>query len=88
MIPAFSVGEWLVCPTCGTICDAPFRPTGSDAIEPELVLGAALPESEAIPPDGWRIEVTACCPACGGRIVAQAIFKGRTLSSFAAKSDL
>jgi hypothetical protein len=48
-LPPFAIGEWLACPVCGAICDAPFRPPGSDATEPELVLGWSLPEADAVP---------------------------------------
>jgi hypothetical protein len=48
-LPAFAIGEWLECPKCGLLCDAPFQPFGSDADEPELVLGSSLPESDAVP---------------------------------------
>jgi rubredoxin len=82
--PSFVLGEWLVCPQCGVICDAPFKSIGSDATEPELVLGASLPETEVAPEGEWRIEVTANCPACGTLLVASAVFEGRILREFAA----
>jgi len=81
-IPAFSIGEWLVCISCGCICDAPFHPPGSEAYEPELVLGGTLPESARIPPSEWQTEVATACPGCGRQIRAQAVFRGRTLYAF------
>lgn len=83
-LPPFAIGEWLVCPRCGIICDAPFRPAGSAAIEPELVLGASLPESVAVQAGDWRVEVAANCTACRNHLVASAVFEGRTLREFLA----
>jgi hypothetical protein len=81
--PAFAIGEWLVCPRCSVICDEPFRPLGCDASQPELGLGASLPESEDELPEIWRVEVAANCPECGIRLVASAVFEGRILRDFA-----
>jgi hypothetical protein len=81
-LPLFAIGEWLVCSSCGIICDAPFLPPDSDATEPELVLGSALPESEVVPAGDWSVEVEARCPGCGARLRALAAFEGRTLRRF------
>ncbi|HWE35077.1 MAG TPA: hypothetical protein VG406_00785 [Isosphaeraceae bacterium] len=83
-LPAFVIGEWLVCPKCEFLCDSPFQPAGSNATEPELVLGASLPKSEAVSPGDWSVEVAARCPACGTRIAALAVFEGRVLRAFTA----
>src|SRR5215813_7211913 len=77
--PNFAIGEWLVCAKCGLICDAPFRPEGSDATEPELVLGQSLPQFEPVPSGEWSTAVSACCPRCGVRLNAIAVFEGHTL---------
>ena len=86
-LPPFAIGEWLECPACGAICDAPFQPPGSDATEPELVLGASLPEKEAVPSGDWQVEVSARCPACGLHLRALAAFEGRTLREFMHATD-
>jgi hypothetical protein len=84
-LPHFAIGEWLVCPHCEIICDAPFRPAGSEAFEPELVLGASLPEASVVPSGNWRVEVAADGPACRNHLVASAVFEGHTLREFLAK---
>jgi hypothetical protein len=81
-IPDFAIGEWLVCPSCGCTCDAPFHPPGSQAEEPELVLGTTLPQSVAVPGGEWRTEVAASCPRCGRQLRAEAVFRGHTLHEF------
>jgi hypothetical protein len=81
-LPPFAIGELLACPACGTVCDAPFQPLGSDATEPELVLGPSLPETDEVPSGDWCVEVSARCPACGLRLLALAAFDGRTLREF------
>ena len=83
-IPCFAVGEWLVCPACGCICDAPFRPPGSTAEEPELVLGQRLPASVVVPSGVWSVRVAAECPRCGRLLQADASFLGSTLRAFSA----
>lgn len=80
-IPAFCIGEWLVC-ECGFTCDAPFHPPGFVVDEPELVLGSTLPESVAVPASEWQAEVATRCPRCGRQLRAQAVFRGRTLLAF------
>jgi hypothetical protein len=79
---SFSISEWLSCSKCGLTCDAPFRPLGSDAETPELVLGSQLPESFAVPKHVWQIEVFATCPRCNQKLGALARFHGHTLSTF------
>jgi hypothetical protein len=86
MSPQFAIGEWLLCPECGMTCDAPFRPAGSEALQPELVLGWSLPQEEQVPLDRWEIEVAAPCPRCGFRITGLAAFEGRLLVDFHATS--
>ena len=86
MSPQFAIGEFLLCPECGMTCDAPFRPAGSDALQPELGLGWSLPEQEQVSSGHWEIEVAAFCPRCGFRIVALAAFEGRLLVDFHATS--
>ena len=86
-LPPFAIGEWLACPACGTVCDAPFQPPGSDATEPELVLGLSLPETDKVPSGNWCVEVSAECPACGLRLSALAEFEGRTLREFKQATD-
>lgn len=81
-IPAFSIGEWLVCNGCGSICDAPFHPPGSEAEDSELVLGNMLPESYEPLANEWQLEVEAKCPSCGLRLQAQAVFHGRIFYAF------
>ena len=81
-IPAFSIGEWLVCDSCGCTCDAPFHLLGSIASDPELVLGSKLPEPVGVSEGEWQIEVTSGCPNCGRQLRAQAVFQGRTLHAF------
>ena len=81
---AFAIGEWLECPKCSFVCDAPFHPLGSSVAEPELVLGGMLPESEAVPQDQWQTEVAAACPRCGHLLRALAVFRGRTFYEFTA----
>lgn len=83
-IPSFAVGEWLVCPACGCICDAPFRPSGSHAEEPELVMGQRLPAAVVVPPGEWTVRVAADCPECQRSLQADAIFMGSTLRDFRA----
>ena len=82
MSPQFAIGEFLLCSECGMTCDAPFRPGGSHALEPELVLGSSLPEHEETPAGRWEIDVSARCPRCGHRIVGLAVFNGRVLVEF------
>jgi len=88
MSPQFAIGEFLLCPQCGMTCDAPFRPTGSDALQPELVLGWSLPKQEEVPSERWEIEVAAPCPRCAFRITAVAAFEGRLLVDFHATSKV
>jgi hypothetical protein len=52
-----------------------------------FVLGDSLPESGAVLPGEWRVEVAATCPACGGHLVASAVFEGRVLLEFALVAD-
>ena len=78
----FAIGEWAVCPKCGMTCDAPFQVDGSDAAEPELVLGQSLPVTEETPAGRWQVRVIASCPRCGVRLEAIALFDGRTLQQF------
>src|SRR5262245_56327313 len=78
----FAIGEWLVCPECGMVCDAPFQPEGSDATEPELVLGQSLPESQEVPGGEWHVMVAARCPRCRVCLSALAQFDSRTLREF------
>ena len=87
MTPQFAIGEWLVCPRCEVICDTPFRPVGSAAVEPELVLGWSLPAQAPVPTDRWQIEVEARCPRCEHRIVGIATFDERLLAEFSAASN-
>jgi hypothetical protein len=82
VLPPFAIGEWLLCPRCGIICDAPFRPAGSDASEPELILGSSFPEIDAVPSGDWRVEVGALCPVCGTHIAALAVFEGPIVREF------
>jgi predicted RNA-binding Zn-ribbon protein involved in translation (DUF1610 family) len=80
--PRFAIVEWLLCPKCGKTCDAPFRPQGSAATEPELWLGVSLPAQQDVPDGPWEIDVAALCPECGYRIVGVAGFRDRLLVSF------
>ena len=80
--PAFSIGEWLVCPKCGCTCDAPFHPRDCDVDEPELVLGSTLPQSASVPDGEWQTEVATLCPRCQTELRAEAAFRGRTLYGF------
>ena len=77
----FAVGEWAECPRCGFVCDAPFRPDGSEAEEPEVVLGQSLPGH--VGSDGaWSVLVSAICPRCGAKLEAEASFESNTLVAF------
>jgi hypothetical protein len=81
---SFTIGEWLECPHCGFLCDAPFVPDGGSVDAPELVLGWRLPASDAVPAGAWSVHVTAACPQCAGAVAAAAGFEGATLRSFRA----
>jgi hypothetical protein len=83
-IPAFSIEEWLVCPKCEFLSDAPFHPAANIVHEPWLMLGKELPETVSVPDAEWQTEVSASCPGCGHRIRAMAGFQGRRLSAFTA----
>jgi hypothetical protein len=78
----FVIGEWLECPSCGMVCDAPFRPDGSDANEPEVFLGQSLPDAEPLPEGEWQVKVSTRCPRCGMRLDAIAVFECGTLRKF------
>jgi hypothetical protein len=78
----YAIAEWAECPKCGTICDAPFQVDGSDAVEPELVLGQSVPENVEAPAGRWQIKVVAICPGCGIRLEANAFFEGRISQQF------
>ena len=82
--PEFSISEWLVCSSCGFLCDAPFRPLGSAVDDPELVLGSTLSESVGALDGEWQVNVVAACPGCGLDLHAKAVFEGRTLRAFTA----
>ncbi len=79
----FAIGEWAECPQCGFLCDAPFVPNGSEAVEPEVMLGQSLPAH--VGPDGaWSVVVSAICPRCGAKIEAEATFESKKFVAFSA----
>jgi hypothetical protein len=78
----FAIEEWLECPSCFFLCDAPFTPDGAAIGVPQLVLGLSLPESMAVPTGEWRVDVSAPCPKCGKLLEAVGVFDGRQLRSF------
>jgi hypothetical protein len=64
----YAIAEWAECSKCGAICDALFQVDGSDAFEPDLVLGQSVPENVEAPAGRWQIKVVAMCPGCGIRL--------------------
>ena len=78
----FCIGEWLVCPQCETICDAPFFPAESPSTEIEIHLGQSLPDSISVPLDRWQQLVAAKCPCCHLQLNAIATFQGHRLCEF------
>ena len=82
IIPAFSIGEWMECPHCDFLADAPFLPAGCTTEDPELVLGSTLDKSLAVPDGEWRTTVSSTCPKCGRGLSAEAVFRGHRLHAF------
>ena len=78
----FSIGEWLVCPRCETICDAPFLPNEPSPTELELHIGQSLPSFWTVPSEPWQIQVSANCPHCHLKLTAIAAFHGHRLCDF------
>ncbi len=83
----YSIIEWVVCPKCNAICDAPFAHVDSSGAGPELVLGNELADSDIVPGTEWEELVTATCPTCHNSIAAVAMFNGRTLRHFGLQTE-
>jgi len=81
-IPAFAIGEWMTCPYCDFLADAPFHPPGCTVEEPELVLGSTLPQAVTVPDGEWRTTVSAACPECSRELCAEVVFRGHRLYAF------